>query len=168
MTHERGNGLRAAAAARSADATERARSALVDLHKRGETITFAGVATRASVSREFLYSHSELRPEIERLRGEPRPVPARLPSGEHASDGSIRTRLRAALDENKRLRAEIAELRDELALTHGRVRELELAKRAVTQGLNDPATGLPTTDNGASFIADMSATREPQHQAESA
>jgi hypothetical protein len=109
------------------------------------------------VSREFLYSHSELRPEIERLRGEPPPVPARLPSGEHASDGSIRTRLRAALDENKRLRAEIAELRDELALTHGRVRELELAKRA------DPATAQPTTD-----IADMSATREPQHQAESA
>jgi hypothetical protein len=134
VNDERGNGLRAAAAARSADATERARRALVDLHTRGQTITFAGVATRASVSREFLYSHSELRPEIERLRGEPRPpVPARLPSGEHASEESIRTRLRAALDENKRLRAELAELRDELALTHGRVRELELAKRAATQ-----------------------------------
>jgi Family of unknown function (DUF6262) len=133
VNDERGNGLRAAAAARSADATERARRALVDLHERGETITFAGVAARANVSREFLYSHTDLRAEIERLRGEPQPAPARPPSSERASDGSIRTRLRAALDENKRLREEIAELRVELALTHGRVRELELAKRAVTQ-----------------------------------
>jgi hypothetical protein len=37
--------------------------------------------------------------------------------------------LRAALDENQRQREELAALREELALTHGRVRELELDRR---------------------------------------
>jgi hypothetical protein len=119
--------LRQAAAARSVSAAERARHALVDLHARNDTITFAAVAARANVSRQFLYTHPDLRAEIERLRNAPQPAPARR----HASDASMRARLRVALDENKRLRQEIAELRDELALTHGRVRELELAKRAV-------------------------------------
>jgi hypothetical protein len=132
VTSEPSNGLRAAAAARSAAAAERARRALVDLHRRCEPITFAGIAARANVSRQFLYTHTDLRAEIERLRSEPTPAPARQ-SREHASDESIRTRLRVALDENKRLREEIAALRDELALTHGHVRELELAKRGITR-----------------------------------
>jgi hypothetical protein len=129
---EDGNGLRAAAAARTQSATERARRALVELHERGETISFAAVAASANVSRQFLYTEPELRAQIERLRNEPAPAAAHPSSGERASDESIRTRLRVALDENKRLRDEIAELRDELALTHGRARELELAKRTIT------------------------------------
>ena len=133
MSVEPGNGLRAAAATRTLGAAERARRALVELHKRGETITFAGVAARASVSRQFLYTHPDIRAEIERLRNEPPPAAAHSSSCEHASDESIRTRLRAALDENKRLRDEIAQMREELALSHGRVRELELAKRAITR-----------------------------------
>jgi hypothetical protein len=127
---EDGNGLRAAAAARTQSARERARRALVELHERGETISFAAVAARANVSRQFLYTQPELRAQIERRRDEPPPATAHPSSGERASDESVRTRLRVALDENKRLRDEIAELRDELALTHGRVRELELAKPA--------------------------------------
>jgi hypothetical protein len=129
VTSERANGLREAAATRSVGAAERTRRALVELDRRGETITFALVAARAHVSRQFLYSHPDLRAEIERLRGQQR-APARLPARERASDESIRHRLRAALDENKRLREEIAALRDELGLAHGRVRELELATRA--------------------------------------
>jgi hypothetical protein len=120
--------LRDAAAARSVGAAERARRALVELDRRGETITFAVVAANASVSRQFLYSHPGLRAEIERLRG-PQRAPARLPVRERATDESIRHRLRGALDENKRLREEIAALREELALAHGRVRELELTTR---------------------------------------
>jgi hypothetical protein len=53
---------------------------------------------------------------------------------ERASDESTRSRLRAALDENKRLREEIAALREEVGLAHGRVRELELARRARSAG----------------------------------
>ena len=130
MSDEHSNRLREAAAARTAGAADRARKALVDLHKRHETITFASVAARAKVSRQFLYTHADLRAEIERLRSEPQAATAQPPTRERASDESIRTRLRAALDENKRLREQIADLRDELALTHGHVRELELAKRA--------------------------------------
>ena len=48
---------------------------------------------------------------------------------ERASDASIRARLRAALDDNQRLREENARLREELALAHGRARELELDRR---------------------------------------
>ena len=133
MSAETGNGLRAAAAARTLGATERARRALVELHKRAETITFAAVAVRANVSRQFLYTHPDLRPEIERLPGEPQP-PARLPPRERASDESVQTRLRVALDENKRLRDENADLRDELARAYGRVRELEVAQRTTARG----------------------------------
>jgi len=51
---------------------------------------------------------------------------------ERASEESTRVRLRVALGEHKRLREEIASLREELALAHGRVRELELAAHAVS------------------------------------
>jgi len=53
---------------------------------------------------------------------------------ERASDESIRSRLCAALDENKRLREEIAALRKEVGLARGRVRELELATRVAGAG----------------------------------
>lgn len=131
MTPERAVVLSKAAAARSAGAGERARSVLVELEREGEPITFALVAVRARVSRQFLYSRAGLRAEIERQRGRHQ-APAQLPMGERARDESIRVRLRTALDDNKRLREEIAALRDELALAHGRVRvrELELARRA--------------------------------------
>lgn len=131
MSSERAIVLRAAAAARSAGATERARHALAELDRRGETISFVRVAAYASVSRQFLYSHSDLRLEIERLRHKSLPGAAGLPMGERANDDSVRVRLRAALDEHKRLRGEIAARREELAHAHGRVRELELTGRAI-------------------------------------
>jgi len=130
VTPERAIVLRTAAAARSTGAAERARSALVELERAGATITFALVAAQARVSRQFLYSHPGLRAEIERQRSGRQRAPTRLPERERARDESIRVRLRAALDDNKRLRDEIAALGDELALAHGRVRELELARRA--------------------------------------
>ena len=128
MTAARAVVLSKAAAARSTGAAVRARSALIELEREGATITFAIVAAQARVSRQFLYSHPDLRSHIERQRGQQR-TPARLPVGGRAGDESIRARLRLALDENKRLREEVAALRDELALAHGRVRELELARR---------------------------------------
>jgi len=81
------------------------------------------------VSRAFLYQHAELRTEIEALRTAHASSPAALPARQRASDASLRARLRAALDEGQRLREEIARLREELALAHGRVRELELDRR---------------------------------------
>jgi len=118
-----------AAARRTLDAEHRVRSALRELDSERAAVTFASVAKRAGVSRVFLYEHAELRAEIEALRSTQAAVPARLPVRQRASDASLRARLRAALDENQRQREQIAALREELALAHGRVRELELDRR---------------------------------------
>jgi len=118
-----------AAARRTLEAEQRVHGTLRDLDREGATVTFAAVAKRAGVSRVFLYEHAELRAQIEALRAAQAAAPARLPVRQRASDPSLRARLRAALDENQRQREEIAALREELALAHGRVRELELDRR---------------------------------------
>jgi hypothetical protein len=121
--------LAEAATKRTLDAEQRVRSTLRQLDADGATVSFARVAEHARVSRAFLYAHTELRGEIETLRSLQGTAPARLPVRQRASDSSLRARLRAALDENQRQRDQIAALREELALAHGRVRELELDRR---------------------------------------
>ena len=118
-----------AAAKRTLDAERRVRGVLRQLDADGAAVSFAAVAKHARVSRAFLYAHAELRAEIEALRSIHTAAPARLPVRQRASDTSLRARLRAALDENQRQRDQIAALREELALAHGRVRELELDRR---------------------------------------
>ena len=121
--------LAEAAAKRTLDAEQRVHRALRELDSEGATVTFAAVAERARVSRAFLYQHAELRSQIEALRAADAAAPARVPVRQRASDASLRARLRAALEESQRQREEIARLREELALAHGRVRELELDRR---------------------------------------
>jgi hypothetical protein len=121
--------LTAAAARRTVDAEQRVRTALLELDREGAAVTFASVAARARVSRAFLYQHAALRTEIEALRAAQATAPASLAVRHRASDASLRVRLRAALDESQRQRAELAGLREELAIAHGRVRELELDGR---------------------------------------
>ena len=118
-----------AAVKRTLDAEQRVHSALRELDSEGATVTFAAVAERARVSRAFLYQHPELRSQIEALRAADAAASARVPVRQRASDASLRARLRAALEERQRQREEIARLREELALAHGRVRELELDRR---------------------------------------
>ena len=67
----------------------------------------------------MVHVHSDFRAEIERLRESQASVPSRLPVRERSSDASLRTRLRAALDETRRQREEITELREELAWVEG-------------------------------------------------
>jgi Family of unknown function (DUF6262) len=129
MSAEPARPLADSAARRTLDAEQRVRTALLEFAREGATVTFAAVAGRARVSRAFLYQHGQLRPQIEALRSAQAAVPARLPVRQRASDASLRARLRAALDEGQRQREEIARLREELALAHGRVRELELDRR---------------------------------------
>jgi hypothetical protein len=124
--------LAAAAARRTLEAEQRVCGALRELDRQGVGVTFASVAGRARVSRAFLYQHAALREEIEALRG----AQAATPSGRCRPSGfgmnTLRdgfARLRAALDDSQRQREEIARLREELALAHGRVRELELDRR---------------------------------------
>jgi hypothetical protein len=121
--------LAQAAAHRTLDAEGRVRRALVELDRQGIDITFVAVAARARVSRQFLYDHDGFRGEIEQLRTtSPQRTQAR-PARERASDDSLRTRLRAALDDNQYQREENTRLRDELAHALGRVRELELGSK---------------------------------------
>jgi Family of unknown function (DUF6262) len=129
MSGRRADALRGAAAARSLAAEERARRALTDLDRCGAAVTFKAVAAEAGVSARFLYGHAQLRLAIEQMRGEQQRAPSQLPRRERASEESIRARLRGALEENKRLRTENAQLREELALAQGQVRELELERR---------------------------------------
>ena len=129
MSTRRSTALRSAAAARSVAAEQRARHAIAELDRRGQAITFLAVAAEASVSARYLYAHPQLRAAIEQLRDEQHITPSRPPRHPRANDESIRARLRGALEENKQLRAENAQLRDELALAHGEIRELKLATR---------------------------------------
>jgi len=77
---------------------------------------------------EFVLAR-ETRSAIPALRSAQASALARLPARQRASDASLRVRLRAALDEGQRQREEIAWTHEELALAHGRVRELELDRR---------------------------------------
>ncbi len=129
MSAQRSQALRSSAAARSIAAEQRARHAITELDRRGQPITFLAVAAEASVSARYLYAHPQLRATIQQLRDEQHSTPSRPPRQPRANDESIRARLRGALEENKQLRAENAQLRDELAVAHGEVRELKLASR---------------------------------------
>ena len=129
MSTPRSKVLRSAAAARSIAAEQRARHAIAELDRRGQPITFVAVAAEAGVSARYLYAHPQLRATIQQLRNEQHSTPARPPRQPRASEESIRARLRGALEENKQLRAENAQLRDELALAHGQIRELKLTNR---------------------------------------
>lgn len=122
MTHP----LAEAAARRTLDAEARVRRALTDLDRRGIDITFVAVANQAGVSRQFLYDHDDFRSEIQKLRTTAPQQPPATPARQRASDESLRTRLRAALEDNQHQRAENRRLREELAHALGRVRELEL------------------------------------------
>jgi hypothetical protein len=122
--------LGAATTRRSQAAQTRAKTALRALNARGEPITFQAVAQAAGVSRQRLYTQAQLRVEIEQLRAADanlgdRPVPAR----ERASENSLRHRNRALLEENQRLRAELAAVKDELAVALGELRDRQRSGR---------------------------------------
>ena len=124
-------GIRAAATRRTADAEARVRKALSAIATSGAEVNFVAVATVARVSRQFLYSHPELRAEIKQLRAQTLVVP-HLPARASAGDDSARNRLRAALDDNQRLRDENRLLKEELAIAHGELRDLRQSRAHAT------------------------------------
>ena len=107
---------------RSEDAFARARNAIRELDKSGQSVTFVAVAARARVSREFLYSNQILKTEIQALR-RPGTRTGPVPAADRASLDSIKARLSSTLEENRRLREENAALRQELELVYGELRE---------------------------------------------
>lgn len=115
--------LAASAARRHQDAHDRAIEALAALDADGLTVSFQGVARRAGVSRQWLYTQPELRARIEQLRARrPRATAATVPDGQRARERSLRQRNETLLVDNRRLRAENQTLRDELAVRYGQLR----------------------------------------------
>lgn len=116
--------LAEAAAARTADATARARRTITKLHHTGEPITFVSVARTAGVSTSFLYQHADLRREISEHRHRATADP-HTPNASSATVESLRTKLQVALQRNRDLAEEIAVLRSENEVLRSRVLELD-------------------------------------------
>ena len=94
-------------------ARSRAEKAIRELAGRGEPVNYRAVARHGSVSVDFLYSDTELRAQIARLRSRGRAVPAAVVPDTHSTIVlTLTAQLRGA-------RAEIAQLKNALAASQG-------------------------------------------------
>jgi Family of unknown function (DUF6262) len=136
----RGNpgNLRRAAAAKSADAQARAEDGLAQMLRRGDPITFRGLAQTAGVSLDFLYRTAEIRSRVEQLRARRQETPAVPPQAPDPDQpGSVIRTLTAQLAELKRRhRDEVSALRQALETAHGD--NLELRRRIGHQDTSAP------------------------------
>ena len=91
--------------------------AIRELDQSGQPVDFPTVATRAQVSRSWLYTQPDIRAEIQRLRdlGGRSRRPA-VPARQRSSDASLHRRLEIAsnrirelTEDNQRLRRQLAE-----------------------------------------------------------
>ena len=92
----RPDSLSEAAARRHELTRSKAIQALRELDRAGAPVTFAGVAQAAGISRSWLYTQPDISSQIRRLRestGADRPGHV-IPSGQRATDASLRARLR--------------------------------------------------------------------------
>ena len=107
--------------------------ALRELDRAGIPVTFAGVA-QAGISRSWLYAQPDISSQIRRLRqkADGTGSAGAIPSGQRATDASLRARLTAALDRNRQLADDNARLRRQLA------RALGDQRSARTRTGNDP------------------------------
>ena len=98
-------------------------AALHDLDRAGAKITFEAVADHG-VSRSRLYTQTDLKDEIRRLRARNQPQHATpTPARQRASDDSVRQRLDLALRRNRELATENQQLRRQLAHALGQLRD---------------------------------------------
>jgi hypothetical protein len=136
----RGNpgNLRRAAAAKSAAAQARAEDGLQQMLRRGDPITFRGLAQTAGVSLDFLYRTPEIRSRVEQLRGrQPATRSAPMTAPDPDQPGSVIRTLTAQLAELKRRhRDEISTLRQALEAAHGE--NLELRRRLGHRDITAP------------------------------
>jgi hypothetical protein len=111
--------LSEAAARRHELTRSKAIQALRELDRSGQPVTFAGVAQAAGISRSWLYTQPDISGQIRRLRESTAGAGGTIPAGQRATDLSLRARLAAALDRNRRLADENARLRRQLARALG-------------------------------------------------
>jgi len=98
-------------------------AAMHELDRSGAVLTFESVARHAGVSRSWIYTQTDLKDEIHRLRAQYRPEPSTpVPTGQRASDDSLRRRLEIANQRNRELADENQRLRRQLACALGQNR----------------------------------------------
>ncbi|MFD6326191.1 DUF6262 family protein [Streptomyces sp. NPDC058442] len=127
----RGNpdNLRQAAARKSAAAQARAEKGLREMIRRGQPITFRGLAQSADVSLDFLYRCTELRRRVEQLRDQQRSHPPRpaTPPPDDSPSSVVRTLTAQLAELKRRHRDEVQALRQ--ALEASQSENLELRRR---------------------------------------
>lgn len=122
----RGNpeNLRQAAGRKRLAANSRAEKGLRDCVKRGEPITFRGVAKSGGVSVNFLYRSTELRRRIEHLRLQSQRAPTAPPEDAISESSVVRTLTAQVSQMRRQYREEIESLREALAAAHGEILQL--------------------------------------------
>ncbi|MGE0221144.1 DUF6262 family protein [Mycolicibacterium sp.] len=112
----------AAARERSRRARERAERALAAAQRSPTRPAVADIAKAAKVSRSWLYTQADLMAALRALQG--RTTPTSRSAQRPATTESLRQRLDAALDRNKKLREANTELTRLLEIAHGEIRRL--------------------------------------------
>jgi hypothetical protein len=123
MPADRTHRLAESARARHEQTLQRAHDALATMIRDGDALTVARLASRAGVSRSWIYTQPDLRDRIEQLQQNTRQdnSPGRL-ANNRASEESLRRRLALAHQRITQLRAENQQLRQSLAHAHGQLR----------------------------------------------
>lgn len=111
-----------------------ARQALTELETTGQAVTITAVATRAGVSRAWLYTQAGLRDQISASR---RTTHARPAQATPASDASLRQRLALAHDRIRELTSDNQQLRYQIAALHGQLRASRLGNSRVADTVHD-------------------------------
>ncbi|WP_327097379.1 DUF6262 family protein [Nocardia vinacea] len=111
---------------RSADARRRAEAAITAAARGAGRITVAGIAKTAGVSRSWIYTQSDLVDAISALQ-QRKPATGQVRSTS-ATVESLQTRLAAANERSKQLRAQVTQLTAQLETAYGEIRALRNAQ----------------------------------------
>lgn len=108
---------------RSERTMQKALDTLTAMAARGDTITVAGLAKNADISRSWIYTQPELRDRIEQLNQAAAPRPPRSAAASRASLESLKRRLDLAHQRITQLRHENGQLRHAVEQLHGQLRD---------------------------------------------
>ncbi|MFJ4013195.1 DUF6262 family protein [Streptomyces sp. NPDC090026] len=95
-----------------------------------------GIANAAGVSRSWLYTQTDLITAINQLQ-QRAPAPHRSPR-HAASDASLQRRLETALERNRQLREQVADLTQKLEIAHGEIGRLRALAGTPVAGASSP------------------------------
>jgi hypothetical protein len=107
---------------------DRARRALAELADTGQSVTVAELASRAGVSRSWIYTQPELRDRIQQHQRHHADARSARQTIARASDESLHCRLTMAHERISQLREENQQLREALAYAHGQLRAAHTAQ----------------------------------------